>query len=55
MVVLIKMDVLLLLSEVASELNKEGIETEIFRLKPAAAVVSARRAGTTVTVDQINK
>lgn len=49
------MDVLLLLSEVASELNKEGIETEIFRLKPAAAVVSARRAGTTVTVDQINK
>lgn len=28
---------------------------EIFRLKPAAAVVSARRAGTTVTVDQINK
>lgn len=40
------------LSEVASELNKDMIETEIFRLKPVA--VSARKAGTTVTVDQIN-
>ena len=28
---------------------------EIFRLKPAATVVSARRAGTTATFDQINK
>ncbi len=28
---------------------------ELFRLKPAAAVVSARRAGTTVTYDQLNK
>lgn len=28
---------------------------EIFRLKPAAAVVSARRAGTTATFEQINK
>ena len=27
----------------------------IFRLKPGAAVVSARRAGTTVTLDQLNK
>jgi multimeric flavodoxin WrbA len=27
----------------------------IFRLKPAAAVVSARRAGTTATFDQLNK
>lgn len=26
-----------------------------FRLKPAAAVISARRAGTTVTWDQMNK
>lgn len=30
-------------------------ESPIFRLKPAAAVVSARRAGTTVALDQINK
>ena len=28
---------------------------ELFRLKPAASVVSARRAGTTVTYDQLNK
>ncbi len=28
---------------------------EIFRLKPAATVVSARRAGTTATFDQLNK
>lgn len=28
---------------------------DIFRLKPAATVVSARRAGTTATFDQINK
>ena len=28
---------------------------EIFSLKPAAAVVSARRAGTTATFDQLNK
>ena len=28
---------------------------DLFRLKPAAAVVSARRAGTTVTYDQLNK
>ena len=27
----------------------------VFRLKPAAAVVSARRAGTTATIDEINK
>ena len=27
----------------------------IFRLKPAAAIVSARRAGTTATFDQLNK
>lgn len=27
----------------------------IFRLKPAAAITSARRAGTTVTIDQLNK
>lgn len=35
-----------------SDLN--GCENR-FRLKPAAAVVSARRAGTTVTWDQLNK
>lgn len=28
---------------------------DIFRLKPGAAVASARRAGTTVTLDQLNK
>lgn len=28
---------------------------EIFRLKPACAVVSARRCGTTATLDQLNK
>ena len=28
---------------------------DLFRLKPAAAIVSARRAGTTVTYDQLNK
>lgn len=30
-------------------------EKETFRLKPAAVVVSARRAGTTATYDQLNK
>ena len=29
--------------------------SDLFRLKPAAAVISARRSGTTVTYDQINK
>jgi multimeric flavodoxin WrbA len=29
--------------------------TGLFRLKPAAAVASARRAGTTATLDQLNK
>ena len=28
---------------------------DLFRLKPAAAIVSARRAGTTATIDQLNK
>ena len=28
---------------------------ELFRLKPAAAIISARRAGTTATYDQLNK
>ncbi len=28
---------------------------QLFRLKPAAAIVSARRAGTTATFDQLNK
>ena len=28
---------------------------DIFRLKPAATVISARRAGTTATFDQLNK
>lgn len=28
---------------------------QVFRLKPAAAIVSARRAGTTATLDQLNK
>jgi multimeric flavodoxin WrbA len=28
---------------------------DLFRLKPAAAIVSARRAGTTATFDQLNK
>jgi multimeric flavodoxin WrbA len=32
-----------------------GQEPHPFRFKPAAAVVSARRAGTTSTLDQINK
>ena len=35
-----------------ADLNAGG---DRFRLKPAAAVVSARRAGTTATWDQINK
>ena len=45
------------LCEVASALNTEGIDTDFFWIgnKPAAAVVTARRAGTTVTWDQINK
>lgn len=30
-------------------------KSEIFRYKPAAAVISARRAGTTATYDQLNK
>ncbi len=38
------------LSEVASSLNPHP-----FRFKPAAAVVSARRAGTTSALDQMNK
>ena len=29
--------------------------SDVFYLKPAAAVVSARRAGTTATFDQLNK
>lgn len=32
-----------------------GMAKGIFRLKPGAAVVSARRSGTTATLDQINK
>lgn len=36
-----------------SELGGNG--NQAFYLKPAAAVVSARRAGTTVTFDQLNK
>ena len=28
---------------------------DLFRLKPAACIVSARRAGTTATFDQLNK
>ena len=28
---------------------------QVFRLKPAAAIVSARRAGTTAALDQLNK
>lgn len=32
-----------------------GAERNPFYLKPAAAVVSARRAGTTATIDEINK
>lgn len=32
-----------------------GGKGDIFRLKPAAAIVSARRAGTTATLDQLNK
>lgn len=35
----------------AAEQGRPGI----FRLKPAAAVISARRAGTTATYDQMNK
>lgn len=30
-------------------------QTEIFRLKPGAAIVSARRSGTSATLDQLNK
>lgn len=36
-----------------SELN--GNDNKAFYLKPAAAVISARRAGTTVSFDQMNK
>lgn len=32
-----------------------GGKGDVFRLKPATAVVSARRAGTTVTLDQLNR
>lgn len=32
-----------------------GNDNKAFRLKPAAAVISARRAGTTATFDQMNK
>lgn len=32
-----------------------GAFRKVFRLKPGAAIVSARRAGTTATLDQINK
>ena len=32
-----------------------GNDNKAFYMKPAAAVVSARRAGTTVTFDQLNK
>lgn len=35
-----------------TDLNAGG---DRFRLKPAAAVISARRAGTTATWDQLNK
>ena len=35
-----------------ADLNGGG---DRFRLKPAAAVISARRAGTTTTWDQVNK
>ena len=28
---------------------------DVFYLKPAAAIISARRAGTTATLDQMNK
>ena len=30
-------------------------KAEIFKYKPAAGIISARRAGTTVTYDQLNK
>ena len=30
-------------------------KTEIFRLKPGAAIVSARRSGTSAALDQLNK
>ena len=49
------------LTEVANTLNAQGIETEIFQAgnfmlhKPAAAVTSARRAGTTATLDVLLK
>ncbi len=36
-----------------SELRGNG--NKAFYMKPAAAVVSARRAGTTVTFDQLNE
>ena len=36
-----------------SEMNGNG--NKAFYLKPAAAVISARRAGTTATFDQMNK
>lgn len=35
--------------------ERHGNKSEAFRLKPAAAVVSARRSGTTAALDQINR
>ena len=35
--------------------ERHGNGSEAFRLKPAAAVVSARRSGTTAALDQINR
>lgn len=35
--------------------SSSGAGRPVFRLKPAAAVASARRAGTTATLDQLNK
>lgn len=32
-----------------------GSAKQVFRMKPGAAIVSARRAGTTATLDQLNK
>lgn len=54
------MDVLLLLSEVASELNKEGIETEIFwlGLKPISGCIACNKCsslGKCVFNDAVNE
>ena len=44
------------LSEVAGALEAQGVDASArLRFKPAAAVASARRAGTTPAIDQINK